>query len=60
VKGKNPTNPFQLYTRTIATMEKYLGLDEDKVNSQTYTLVLQHLEDMAKESEEIEKMKRKK
>jgi hypothetical protein len=57
VKGKNPTNPFQLYTRTIATMEKYLGLDEDKVNSQTYTLVLQHLEDMAKESEEIEKMK---
>ena len=41
-------------------MEKYLGLDEDKVNGQTYTLVLQHLEDMAKESEEIEKMKRKK
>jgi hypothetical protein len=60
MKGKNPTNPFQLYTRTIATMEKYLGLDEDKVNNQTYTLVLQHLEDMAKESEEIEKMKRKK
>ena len=60
MKGKNPTNPFQLYTRTIATMEKYLGLDEEKVNNQTYTLVLQHLEDMAKESEEIEKMKRKK
>lgn len=59
-KGKKPHNPFELYTRTIATMEKYLGLDEDKVNSQTYTLVLQHLEDMAKESEEIEKMKRKK
>ena len=59
MKGKNPTNPFQLYTRTIATMEKYLGLDEDKVNNQTYTLVLQHLEDMAKESEEIEKMKNK-
>ena len=59
-KGKKPHNPFELYTRTIATMEKYLGLDEEKVNSQTYTLVLQHLEDMAKESEEIEKMKRKK
>lgn len=59
-KGKKPHNPFELYTRTIATMEKYLGLDEDKVNSQTYTLVLQHLEDMAKGSEEIEKMKRKK
>lgn len=59
-KGKKPHNPFELYTRTIATMEKYLGLDEDKVNNQTYTLVLQHLEDMAKESEEIEKMKRKK
>ena len=59
-KGKKPHNPFELYTRTIATMEKYLGLDEDKVNGQTYTLVLQHLEDMAKESEEIEKMKRKK
>ena len=59
-KGKKPHNPFELYTRTIATMEKYLGLDEEKVNNQTYTLVLQHLEDMAKESEEIEKMKRKK
>jgi hypothetical protein len=58
-KGKKPHNPFELYTRTIATMEKYLGLDEDKVNNQTYTLVLQHLEDMAKESEEIEKMKAK-
>lgn len=58
-KGKKPHNPFELYTRTIATMEKYLGLDEDKVNGQTYTLVLQHLEDMAKESEEIEKMKAK-
>ena len=56
-RGRKPHNPFELYTRTIATMEKYLGLDEDKVNAQTYTLVLQHMEDMAKESEEIEKMK---
>ena len=41
-------------------MIKDLGLDEDRVNNLTYTLVLQRLEDMAKESEEIEKMKRKK
>ena len=59
IKGKKKSNPFELYTRTIATMEKYLGLDEDKVNNQTYTLVLQHMEDMAKENEEVEKMKRK-
>ena len=60
VKGTKKANPFDLYTRTIATMEKYLGLDEAKVNSQTYSLVLQHMEDMAKENEEVEKMKRKK
>lgn len=59
-KGKKPHNPFELYTRTITTMIKDLGLDEDRVNNLTYTLVLQRLEDMAKESEEIEKMKRKK
>lgn len=50
-------NPLELYTRTTATMEKYLGLDEDKVNRQSFQIVLQHMEDMARESEEMDKIK---
>ena len=38
-------------------MEKYLGLDEDKVNRQSFQIVLQHMEDMARESEEMDKIK---
>lgn len=52
--------PLDLYTRTVATMEKYLGLDEDTVNNQNFLIVLQHMEDMAQSNEEMEKIKRKK
>jgi len=58
-KGFRPANPLELYVRTTATMEKYLGLDEEKVNSQNFQIVLQHIEDMAKENEELEKIKKK-
>jgi len=59
-KNEKTANPLELYTRTTATMEKYLGLDEEKVNRETFHIVLQHMENMAKESEELEKVRKKK
>lgn len=53
-------SPLELYTATVATMQKYVRLTEEQVNSQTYSLVLEHLERMAKENEELEKVRRKK
>lgn len=58
-KGKQ-SSPLDLYTRMVATMEKYLGLDEATVNNQTFHLVLQHMEDMAEENERWKKIKAKK
>ena len=56
-KVARPTNPLELYTRTVATMEKYLSLDEEKVNRETVHNVLQHLEDMAAQNEELDRMR---
>lgn len=60
-KGAKPkrSNPLELYTRTTATMEKYLGLNEQEVNQQSAHVVLQHLEDMAREAEEMKKIQQK-
>ena len=60
-KGAKPkrSNPLELYTRTTATMEKYLGLNEQEVNTQSAHVVLQHLEDMAREAEEMKKIQSK-
>lgn len=54
-----PTTPLDLYTRTVATMEKYLGLDEQTVNNQNFHIVLQHMEDIAASNEEMEKIRKK-
>ena len=56
---KRPPNPLELYTSIIATMQKYIGIDEEKVNHQTFHIILEQLERIAKENEEIEKMNRK-
>lgn len=56
---KAPSTALEIYTATIATMQKYTGLDEDKLNNQSYSLVLEHLERLSKENEEIEKMRKK-
>lgn len=56
---KAPATALEIYTATIATMQKYTGLDEDKLNNQSYSLVLEHLERLSKENEEIEKMRKK-
>ena len=58
VKGA-PANPLQLYTRTVATIEKYLGLNEKEVNAESFHNVFQHLENMAKENEQLEKLRSK-
>lgn len=58
VKGQpKQNNPLELYTRTTATMQKYLGLDETEVNNQFFQLVLQHMDNMAKENDELERIK---
>lgn len=56
---KAPSSALEIYTATIATMQKYTGLDEDKLNNQSYLLVLEHLERLSKENEEIEKIRKK-
>lgn len=50
--------PMEIYTATTATMQKYAGLTEDQVNTQSYSLVLEHLERLSKENEEMEKMRK--
>ena len=51
---------MEIYTATTATMQKYAGLTEDQVNTQSYSLVLEHLERLSKENEEMEKIRNKK
>ena len=58
-RNKRPPNPLELYTSIIATMQKYIGIDEEKVNNQTFHIILEQLERIAKENEEIEKMNRR-
>lgn len=57
-KNKKPVNPLELYTSIVATMQKYIGIDEEKINNQTFHIVLEQLERIAKDNEELEKMKR--
>ena len=59
-RKNKPSTPLEIYTATTATMQKYAGLTEDQVNNQSYSLVLEHLERLAKENEEMEKVRRKK
>lgn len=58
-KVKRVSNPLEIYTRTAATIEKHIGITDDAMNREPYQNILQHLEDMARENEELEKIKRK-
>ena len=60
VSSEKPLTPMEIYTATTATMQKYAGLTEDQVNTQSYSLVLEHLERLSKENEEMEKIRNKK
>ena len=58
VNNDKPLTLMEIYTATTATMQKYAGLTEDQVNTQSYSLVLEHLERLSKENEEMEKMRK--
>lgn len=59
-RKKQPPLPIELYTRSMATLQKYLGgLTEAEINAQTAHAILRHLNDMAVEAEEMEKIRRK-
>ncbi len=59
-KKQNPDTPLEVYTATIATMQKYAGLTEDQVNNQSYSIVLEHMERIITENEEISRLSNKK
>ena len=59
-RAKQPPLPIELYTRSMATLQKYLGgLTEAEINAQTAHAILRHLNDMAVEAEEMEKIRKK-
>ena len=59
-RAKQVPLPIELYTRSMATLQKYLGgLTEAEINAQTAHAILRHLNDMAVEAEEMEKIRRK-
>lgn len=59
-KNLKPSSALDLYTATVATMQKYVGLDENQVNNQSYSLVLEQMERISKENEELERLRKKK
>ena len=59
MKTDRVKDPMTVYSRTVATLEKYLCIAEDKLNEETYTNILQHLDDIVRQNEEIENMRRK-
>ncbi len=56
---RKQSNPMELYARTTATLQKYIGLTEQEVNGETYTVTLRKLEMMAEESDAAKKMSQK-
>ena len=56
--GNDRQDPLSLYSRSIATLEKFSGSDEETINRKTYSVVLQQFNDMVEQNEEYEKMKR--
>lgn len=57
--GRQQPLPIDLYTRSTATLQDKYHLTEDEINRQPCRVILQHLEDMAQEAEELEKINRK-
>ncbi len=57
-RTKKRTNPLTLYTRTTATLEKYLHATARELEREPYTTILQQLEDITRRNEDTEKMNR--
>lgn len=58
-KDRKAQNPLELYTRTTATMEKYISSNAADVDREPYTVILQHLEDISRHNEEMERINAK-
>ena len=59
-KRQKPSNPLDIYTSIIATMQTKTHLSEETIDKHTsYQVILEQLERLAKESEEMEKISRK-
>lgn len=58
-KHHTTPDPQEEYARTTATLEKYMGINEQQLQQESYTVVLQHLQNMITQNEEIERMNRK-
>lgn len=57
-KKQQQVNPFDVYTRITANLEKYLnGVNEEQINNETYTVMLEHLNQMMEEHERMERRK---
>jgi hypothetical protein len=57
--GKRPSNPLELYTSIVATMQTQAHLSEEDINNQTFHIILEQLERLAKQNEEMEKISKK-
>ena len=58
-RKQQQVNPFEVYTRIMANLEKYLnGVNEEQINKETYTVMLEHLNQMMEEHERMERRKR--
>lgn len=53
---RKPSSPIDLYTRSTATLQDKYHLTEDEINLQPCRVILQHLDDMVRESEELERI----
>ena len=57
--AQQQSTPIDLYTRSTATLQDKYHLTEDEINRQPCRVILQHLEDMSREAEEMEKIRKK-
>lgn len=57
--SKRPANPLELYTNIVATMQTQAHLSEEDINNQTFHIILEQLERLAKQNEEMEKINKK-
>lgn len=58
VENRKPVNPMEVYTRTTATLEKYLHTTAAALDNEPYTTVLQQLNDIMVRNEEYERINR--
>lgn len=59
VDNKKAVSPLDVYTNTIAALQKYTSQTEESLNTQLHTVTLKDLDNMVHEAEEIEKASKK-